>query len=98
MDLVLSKLEKDAITVFTSFQDKYLKVNSRKSNLLRRSDNVLYINVWGNQPSSHKYEELLVILIDHKSTFEDHLLDIVQKLSKKYTSWQEYQSTSLKRS
>ena len=46
MDLSLSKLEKDASTVFTSFQDKYLKSNSRKYNLLTRSfNNVLHINV-----------------------------------------------------
>ena len=45
MDFVLSKLEKDAFTNFTSFQNKCLKTNSRKSHLLTRSDNVLYINV-----------------------------------------------------
>ena len=45
IDLVLSKLAKDAFTVFTSFQNKYLKVNSRKSHLLTRSDNVLHTNV-----------------------------------------------------
>ena len=44
---VLSKLEKDAFTVFTSFQSKYLKTNSRKYYLLRRSDNVRHINVGG---------------------------------------------------
>ena len=34
MDLVLSKLEKDASTVFRWFQNNYLKVNSEKSHLL----------------------------------------------------------------
>ena len=34
MDLVLSKLEKDASTVFTWFQNNYLKANSEKSHLL----------------------------------------------------------------
>ena len=51
-----------------------------------------------DQLSSRKYEELLGILIDHKWTFEDHLLNIAQKINKKYTSWQEYQSTCIKRS
>ena len=50
-----------------------------------------------DQLSSRKYEELLGILIDHKWTFEDHLESIVQKSTKKYTSWQKYQSTCLKR-
>ena len=37
----------------------------------------------GNQLSSSKYEELLGILIDHKLTFENHLLIIVQKVNQK---------------
>ena len=78
MDFALNKLRKDAFTVFTSFQNKYLKANSRKSNLLTRSDNVLHINVLGDQLSSRKYQELLGILIEHKWTFEDHLLNIAQ--------------------
>ena len=36
-----------------------------------------------NQLSSSKYEELLGILIDHKLTFENHLLIIVQKVNQK---------------
>ena len=52
----------------------------------------------GDQRSSRKYEELLGILIDHKWTFEDYLLNIVQKINqKKYTSWKDYQSACLKR-
>ena len=47
---------------------------------------------WGDQPSSRKYEELLGILINHKCTFEDQLLNIVRKINR------EYQSTCLKRS
>ena len=77
MGLVLSKLEKDTSTVFTWFQNNYLKASSRKSHLSITSDNVLHINVGGNQLSSSKYEELLGILIDHNLTFENHLLNIV---------------------
>ena len=51
----------------------------------------------GNQLSSSKYEELLGILIDHKLTFENHLLNIVQKVTKNSTPWQEYLSTCLGR-
>ena len=47
MDLVLSKLEKDAFTVLISFQNKYMKTNSRKSHHLTRSDNVQDVNVGG---------------------------------------------------
>ena len=47
MDLVLSKLEKDTSTVFTWFQNNYLKANSRKSHLLTTSDNIHHINVGG---------------------------------------------------
>ena len=43
MDLVLSKLEKDTSTVFTWFQNNYLKVNSGKSHLLTTSGNVLHV-------------------------------------------------------
>ena len=46
MDLVLSKLKKDPLTVFTLFF-QYSKVNSRKSYLLTRPVSVLYINVGG---------------------------------------------------
>ena len=70
MDLVLSKLEKDTSTVFTWFQNNYLKANSGKSHLLTTSNNIQHINVEGNQLSSSKSEELLGILIDHKLTFE----------------------------
>ena len=54
MDLVLSKLEKDTSTVFTLFQNNYLKANSRNSHLLTTSDNALHINIGGNQLSSVK--------------------------------------------
>ena len=83
MDLVLSKLEKDTSAVFTWFQNIYLKANSGKSHLLTISDNVRHINVGGNQLSSSKYEELLGVLIDHKLTFENHLLNIIQRVNQK---------------
>ena len=68
MDLVLSKPEKDISTVFTWFQNKYLKVNSGKSHLVITSDYIQHINIGGNQLSSSKCEELLGILKDHKLT------------------------------
>ena len=83
MDLVLSKLEKDTSTVFTWLQNNYLKANSGKSHLLTTSDNVQHINVGGNQLSSSKYKELLGVLIDQKLTFENRLLNIVQKANQK---------------
>ena len=83
MDLVLSKLEKDTSTVFTWFQNNYLKANSGKSHLLTTSDNVQHINVGGNQLSSSKYEEILGVLMDHKLTFGNHLLNIVQRVNQK---------------
>ena len=83
MDLVLSKPEKDTSTVFTWFQINYLKANSGKSHLLTTSDNIQHINVDGKQLSSSKSEELLGILIGHKLTFENHLLNIVQKVNQK---------------
>ena len=83
MDFLFCKLERDTSTVFTWFQNNYLKANSRKSHLLTTSDNIQHINVGGNQLSSSKYEELLGILIDHKLTFENHLLNIVQKVNQK---------------
>ena len=61
MDLVLSKLEKDTSTVFTWFQNNYLKANSGKLHLLTTSNNIQHINVGGNEHSSSKYEELLGI-------------------------------------
>ena len=74
MDLVLSKLEKDTSTVFTWFQNNYLKANRGKSHLLTTSDYVQHINVGGNQLSSGKYEDLFGTLTDHQLTFENHLL------------------------
>ena len=70
MDLVLSKLEKDTSTVFTWFQNNYLKANSGISYLLTTSDNTHHINVGGNQLSSSKYQDLLGIPIDHQSTMK----------------------------
>ena len=83
MDFLFCKLERDTSTVFTWFQNNYLKANSGKSHLLTTSDNIQHINVGGNQLSSSKSEELLGILIDHKLTFENHLLNIVQKVNQK---------------
>ena len=37
-------------TVFTWFQNNYLKANNGKSHLLT-SENVQHINVWRNQPA-----------------------------------------------
>ena len=78
IDLVLNKLEKDTPTVFTWFQNNYLKANSGKPHLLTTSDNVQHINDAGNQLSSSKYEELLGVLVDNKLTFENYLLNIIQ--------------------
>ena len=83
MDLTLSTHEKDTSTAFTWFQNNYLKGNSGKSHLLTTSDNVLQINVGWNQLSSSKYKEILGILTDYKLTFENHLLNIVQKVNQK---------------
>ena len=47
IDVVLTKLEKGTFIVFISFQNKYLKANSRKSYVLTRSGNVLHIIVGG---------------------------------------------------
>ena len=82
-DLVLSKVEKGTSTVFTWFKNNYLKANSGKSHLLTTSDNIQHINVKGNQLSSSKSEELLGILKDHKLTFENQLLNVVQKVNQK---------------
>ena len=92
------KFEKDIFTVFTSFQNKYLKANSRKSLILRRSDNVVHINVGEDQLSSRKYEELLDTFIAHKWTFEDHFLNIVQKINQKIHILERISNTCLKRS
>ena len=81
--IVLSKLEKDTSTVFTWFQNNYLKANSGKSHLLTTFDNVQHINVGGDQLSNGKYEELLGVLIDQKLTFENHLLNIIQRVNQK---------------
>ena len=64
MDLVLSKLEKDVFTFFTSFQNKYMKTNSRKSHLLTKSDNVLHINVGriNSVVASMKNYQVLIII------------------------------------
>ena len=47
------------------------------------SNNVQHINVEGNQLSSSEYEELFDKLIDHRLTFENRLLSIVQKVNQK---------------
>ena len=83
MDLVLSKLERNTSTVFRWFQNSYLKANSRKSHFLTTSENVQHFNVGGNQLNSRKYKELLGVLIDHKLTFGNHLLNIIQKVNQK---------------
>ena len=80
MDLVLSKFAKDASAAFKWFQNNYLQ---QKSHLLTTFDNVMQINFGGNQLSSSKYEELLGILLDNKLTFENCLLNIVNKVNQK---------------
>ena len=47
MDLVLSKLKKGTSTVFTSFQNNFLKANSGKLHLLTTSNNIQLIKVGG---------------------------------------------------
>ena len=77
MDLVLSKLEKGTSATFKWFQNNYLKVTRRKNNSL--GINSLVASNHGNS----KYEELLGILIEHKLTFENHVLNIVEKINQK---------------
>ena len=83
MDLVLSKLKKGTSPVFTWFQNNYLKANSGKSHRLITSDNIQNIDGGRNQLNSSKYRKLFDILIDHKLTFENHVLNIAQKLNQK---------------
>ena len=73
LDLVLNKIEKDVITVFTWLQNNYFKINSGKSHLIAESANIHHINVEENYLSSSKYEELLGIVREQKLKFEDHL-------------------------
>ena len=80
---LLSNLEKDMSTVFTWFQNNYLKANSVKSHLLITSNNVQHIGVERNQLNSSNYEELLGVLIDNKLTFKNPLLSIALKLNQK---------------
>ena len=47
MDLVLRKHKKHTSTVFTWFQNDYLKANSGKSYVLTTSDYIQHINVAG---------------------------------------------------
>ena len=80
-DLVLSKLEKGAFTVFTQFQNNYLKANSQKSHLLSTSDNVGQANGWVGAKLTYQQQKwrnirLLGILIDQKLTFENHHTNI----------------------
>ena len=86
MDLVLNKLKKETFTVFTWFQNNYLKTNSGKSHLLIISDYIQHINIGGNQLSCSKYEEQLGILIYYKLTFENHLSNIVQNVNQNLQS------------
>ena len=58
-----------------------MKANSGKCHLLITYDNVLHGNNRGNQLSINKYEKLLGILLDLKLTFEDHHLNIAQKVN-----------------
>ena len=90
----------------TFFTEHFQKTTSENITLLFITLVILmqkilsFIKIWqcpvykccGDQLSSRKYEELLGMLIDHKCTFEDQLLNIAQKIN------QEYQSTCLKRS
>ena len=83
MDLVLGKLGKDISTDFTWFQNNYLKADSGNFFLGISSNNVLDVNVGGNQLSICKYEKILGNFIDHKLTFEDHFSNIVQNVTQK---------------
>ena len=81
VEFVMSKLEKDACAVFIWFRNNYSKTNNGKYDTVTLFGNVLHINVDQNRLSSSKQEELLGIIINHKLTFEDHLLNIVQKIN-----------------
>ena len=86
MNLASSKLKKDNSTVFTWFQNNYSKANSGKSHLLTTSGNVQHTNFGGNRLSNSSCEGLLGVLIDHKLTFENLLLNIIQKVKQKLHS------------
>lgn len=76
------KLKSESTKYFQWFHN--LKASAGKSHAMLKTDHSLPINVKGNLLSNEKTVQLPGIIVDHKLSFEWHLIDVCKMLVKKF--------------
>ena len=80
---VIKILERDSMMLFKWFSNNHMKANISKSHLLVIKNDEIVINLSGDGVKNGEYEKLVVIKVDTKLIFNEHLNSIISKASHK---------------
>ena len=80
---VITSLENCALVLFKWFENHLMKANSDKSHLLISTSTSSTANINGDIIKNSESEKLLVVTIDYKLNFEEHLSKVCDKVSQK---------------
>ena len=80
---VITSLENCALVLFKWFEKNLMKANSDKSHLLLSTSTSSTANINGDIIKNSESEKLLVVTIDYKLNFEEHLSKVCDKSSQK---------------
>ena len=88
-DYICRSKQSDVQKILKSESTKYfqwfhnLKASTGKSHAMLKTNHSLPINVKGNLLSNEKTVQLPGIIVDHKLSFESHLIDVCKNVSQK---------------
>ena len=83
IDGVFKSSEEASEILFKWFSDNLMKINADKCDLLVTTSNTVKIKKGNFEITNSKIEKLLGVKFDHKLPFDDHILQICKKASRK---------------
>ena len=89
IDRVIKSLEEASETLFKWFSDNLMKINTDRCHLLVSTNNTVKIKTRNFDITNSKSEKLIGVKFDHKLSFDDPILEIWKKVSRKIMHCQE---------
>ena len=83
IDGVIKSLEEASEILFTLFNNNLMKINADKWHLSNSTNNTVKIKIGNFDITNSKSEKLLGVKFDHKPSFDDHILELCKKASRK---------------